>query len=401
VKLGWIRWLAWGVWLATFVLYVTALVIRAVVGHAAASDQESGFASVSLLVAFVGFATVGALVVPRQPRNAVGWMFLAVGLLVALSVFGSEWASYVYVEGHGDLPGGTLAAWLYLWTWFPALGLTVLLPLLFPDGRPPGPRWRPVLWGMGAYIALMTALWWTRPGPMNDPDMGIWPDNPIGAGFSSSFYDTLENVGAVVLVACLALAGISSVLRLRRARGDERQQLKWTTYGIVVVVLWVGPGSLVLGSLGGDVALGLALTILPVTTALAMFRYRLYDVDRVISKTLVYGSLTAILGAAYAGLVLGGQAVFSSFAGGSNLAIAVSTLVVAALFTPVRRRVQAFVDRRFYRRRYDAQRTLDAFGARLREHVELDGLRVDLEGVGHDTVQPAHVSLWLRTGVGA
>jgi hypothetical protein len=169
------------------------------------------------------------------------------------------------------------------------------------------------------------------------------------------------------------------------------------TYGVAVWIVWVPLSLLLKGDLG-DVFFALTLAVLPAATAIAMFKYRLYEIDRVISRTLVYGVLTVILGAAYAGLVLAGQALFSSFAGGSNLAIAGSTLVVAGLFLPLRGRVQLVVDRRFYRRRYDAQRTLEAFGARLRQEIDLQSLSLELRGVVDQTMQPAHLSLWLRRG---
>jgi hypothetical protein len=400
VSRPWTWWLAWGTWLVTLVLYGVALVIQQLVGHSAATQQESGFARFSLLAAFVAFATVGALVASRQPRNAVGWLFLGVGLLVGFSVAGGEYANYVFVENPGAFPGGYLAGWLYLWTWFPVLGLIVTLPMLFPDGRVPGPRWRPVLWAWIGFVSLVAALWWVRPGPMNDPDMAQWPDNPLGLSVLDPIYGVLEGMGTVVLVVFLALSAASSIVRFRRSHGDERQQLKWMTYGVVLWVVWVPLSSLLGGDLG-DLTFALTIAVIPVATAIAMFKYRLYEIDRVISRTIVYAALTVILGGAYAGLVLAGQAVFSSFAGGSNLAIAASTLVVAALFLPVRSRVQRLVDRRFYRRRYDAQRTLDAFGARLREEIDLGTLTNDLRGVVTETVQPAHVSLWLRTGEGS
>jgi hypothetical protein len=377
------------------VLYGVALAIQQIVGHSAATSQESGFASFTLLAAFVAFATVGALVGARQPRNAVGWIFLGVGLFVALSVSGGEYANYVFVEEPGAGPGGYLAGWLYLWTWFPVLGLIVLLPLLFPDGRVPGPRWRPLLWAWIAIAVLITGLWWVRPGPMNDPDMEQWPDNPIGIESLEALYGDLEAIGGVVLFAFLGLSAVSMVVRFRRSRGDERQQLKWMTYGVTLWLLWV-PLSALLGGDLGDVTFALTIGVLPAATAIAMFKYRLYEIDRVISRTLVYGTLTVILGAAYAGLVLVAQAVFSSFAGGSDLAIAGSTLVVAALFLPLRSRIQRVVDHRFYRRRYDAQRTLEAFGARLRDQVGLETLQAELRAAVEETMQPSHVSLWLR-----
>jgi hypothetical protein len=389
-------WFAWGVWLVTLTLYGVALAIQLIVGHSAATQQETWLARAALLAAFIAFATVGALVASRQPRNAVGWMFLAIGLLVALSVSGGEYASYVFVEEPGSLPGGRLAAWFYVWTWYPVLALIVMLPLLFPDGRVPGPRWPPALWAMAAGTLFISLLWWVKPGPMNDPDMELWPDNPLGIEALDPLYGPIDALGSVVLVAFLGTSAASTIVRFRRSRGDERQQLKWMTYGVVVMAVSIALEPLVPGDLG-DAMFALTIAVLPTATAVAMFRYRLYEIDRVISRTLVYGVLTVILGAAYAGLVLGGQAVFSSFAGGGDFAIAVSTLVVAALFLPVRARVQRFVDRRFYRSRYDAQRTLEAFGARLREQVDLDTLAGELHRAVDDTMQPARASLWLRS----
>jgi hypothetical protein len=211
----------------------------------------------------------------------------------------------------------------------------------------------------------------------------------------------VEPLGFAMFLALLLASALSIVLRFRRSRGVERLQLKWIAFAVATTaVLWT-VSDLVPAGWAANLISGagiVALCSVPVSIGVAVLRYRLYDIDRVISKTLVYGALTAILGAAYVGLVLVCQAVFSSFAGGSDLAIAASTLVVAASFFPVRARVQRVVDRRFYRRRYDAQRTLEAFGGRLREQVELDGLRTDLEDVVAETMQPAHVAIWLREG---
>jgi hypothetical protein len=398
VSRPWTWWLAWLTWTGTLAMYGVALAIIQAAGYSVATQQNTWEARASLLVAFIAFATVGALVASRQPRNAVGWIFLGIALLVALSVFGGEYANYVFVVNPGFLPGGYFAGWLYLWTWFPTIALIVTVPMVFPDGRVPGPRWRPVLRAWIVFTLLVVGLWMVRPGVMSDPGDAPWPDNPIGIGFLDPLYDFLEAASQLVLIAFLIASASSSVVRFRRSRGDERQQLKWMTYGVAVWVVWVPLSIAIQGDLA-DVLFALTIAVLPAATAVAMFKYRLYEIDRVISRTLVYGALTVILGAAYAGLVLAGQALFSSFAGGSNLAIAGSTLVVAALFLPARGRVQRFVDRRFYRRRYDAQRTLEAFGARLRQEVELGTLAADLRGVVTETMQPAHVSLWLREGV--
>ena len=229
-----------------------------------------------------------------------------------------------------------------------------------------------------------------------------YPDvaNPAAVPVLAHVAATIDSVGQVTLAPAMLLVALASlVVRVRRSRGVERLQLKWVAYaGSVMVVgffcAFVG-GSTVIGDVGFVTGV-VGFVLLPVAVGVAMLRYRLFDIDRVISKTLVYGALSLVLGAAYVGLVLGGQALFSSFAGGSNLAIAASTLVVAALFLPVRSRVQRIVDRRFYRRRYDVQRTLEGFGARLREQVELEGLRHDLVSVVGETMQPAHAALWLR-----
>jgi hypothetical protein len=214
--------------------------------------------------------------------------------------------------------------------------------------------------------------------------------------------ETIWSVGDSVAPPFFALAAVASlVVRFRRSRGVERQQLKWLAFAGVVFVVAFAIAGLTQPSVVSDVFFVLAilaLAFIPVAVGIAILRYRLYEIDRVISRTVVYATVTIVLGAAYAGLVLASQALFSSFAGGSDLAIAISTLVVAALFLPVRTRVQRFVDRRFYRRRYDAQQTLEAFGVRLRDQIELDALARDLRGVVGETMQPVHASLWLRTG---
>jgi hypothetical protein len=230
--------------------------------------------------------------------------------------------------------------------------------------------------------------------------VGRWADNPLGVGVLDGVYHPIEVVGTAVLVCFLAVSVSATIVRFRRSRGDERQQLKWMTYGVCVMAVGVALAPLAAGDLG-DALFALTIAVLPAATAVSIFKYRLYEIDRVISRTLVYGSLTVILVAAYAALVLAGQALFASFAGGSNLAIAVSTLAVAALVLPLRSRLQTAVDRRFYRSRYDAQRTLEAFGARLRNEVDLATLGDDLRGVVTETVQPAHVSLWLRARTGS
>jgi hypothetical protein len=354
---------------------------------------------VSLVVAFLAFAVVGALVASRQPRNAVGWLFLVAPISAFAGAFAEVYAYRALVVHPGE-PAGIVVAWIYGWAWFPALGAIMLVPLLFPDGRLPGRRWRPLLWFSVVLLALTTVAAAVDPGPIDS----TWPgthEKPLTIQALKGFLGAAQNpAGGVFVLLVLALVA-SVVVRFRRSRGDERQQLKWMLAAVAVLAAEIfvseALGSRLPATLG-DVLFSLGVTAVPIAAGIAMLKYRLYDVDVVIRKTLVYGSLTVLLAAAYAALVLAGQALFASFAGSGNLAIAISTLVVAALFLPLRRRVQRLVDRRFYRRRYDAQRTLDGFGARLRQEVDLATLARDLREVVEETVQPAHVSLWLRKG---
>jgi hypothetical protein len=341
-------------------------------------------AGAALLYAPVGFA-----IARREPANPIGWLFLGTAPIFALFSITSGYVELALYGGHG-LPLGVWVGWTG-WTFVIPVFLTpTLVVQLFPDGRPVSPRWRIGLW-LAVVAATAEALRAAfEPGPMEPSSI----ENPAGVeGFPSGLAGL--PLGPVAVGVVLA----SVAVRFRRSHGVERQQLKWLAYAGAVML-----GSLFLANAvephrlsGALYALGfLALAFLPVAVAVAILRYRLYEIDRVISRTLVYGSVTVVLGAAYVGLVLAGQALFSSVAGGGDLAIAVSTLVVAALFLPLRSRVQRLVDRRFYRRRYDAARTLDSFGSRLREQVELDGLRNDLDAAVRETMQPAHVSLWLR-----
>jgi len=350
-------------------------------------------------IGFAGFAGVGALIALRRPGNAVGWLLLAIAILFA----GGEVAE-VYVAD-SSRAGRTWVAWLSGFTtnlWFSLA--VIFLPLLFPHGRLPSPRWRPVLWLGVAQLALGAVATAFKPGELElRESSGI--DNPLGV--AGGLTEVAQVLSTVIGALAVILAAASIVIRLRQARGAERQQLKWFAYVGVMAAACLFLAVLVGTASGGDpsdgftaVAVtawlsGLALLGfgLPVATGMAILRHRLYDIDVVIRRTLVYGALTATLGATYLALVLlAGLAV-----GKSNVAIAVSTLAVAALFRPARARIQAVVDQRFYRRRYDATRTLEAFGARLRDELDLEALGADLSAVVQETVQPAHVSLWLRS----
>ena len=378
-------WLLFGVYLA-FALGAVALVVF----QGASSDALGA-------VLFGGFAGVGLLIALRRPDNAVGWLLL----LIAIAFAGVE-AGQVYIEEPSN-PGRVAVAWLASMlgnVWF-TLAL-IFVPLLFPHGRLPSPRWRPVLWLGAADLVIGATASALTPGPLELVD-ATTIQNPLGV--DGGLPDVLSGIDIVLGGVGVVLAGAAVIVRFRRSRGTERQQLKWFAYvgtlAAACLSIAVLSGSVQGGSGGYGVLAtvawlsGLALVGfgLPAATGIAILRYRLYDVDLVIRRTLVYGALTATLGAAYLVLVLlAGLAV-----GRSNVAIAVSTLAVAALFRPALGRIQAVVDRRFYRRRYDAAMTLEAFGARLRDELDLEALAADVRGVVRDTVQPAHVSLWLRS----
>jgi hypothetical protein len=380
-----LAWTAGGVALA---LTAIAIVLTATSG-----TMGSGWVSLSL-VAFgplaLASAGTGAVVASRIPRNAVGWILLTLGAGTGL-VLDLVAYTQVGVAGRHPYPADDYAGWTLGWITIPLFfGLSAFLLLLFPNGRLPSRRWRPVAWFMGAALALVTLL--AALSPVDVPGLR----NPVmPAGNAAEVARRLNDLGGLIALPVLGCAAAALILRLRRSRGVERQQLKWFTYSAALagVVLGVSP-------LTPDVVFFvglLTLAALPVTAGLAILRYRLYDIDVVINKTLVYGALTATLGAAYLGTVLLLQVVLRPVTQGSGLAVAASTLTVAGLFRPVRSRIQGLVDRRFFRHRYDATRTLEAFGSRLRDQLDVDALGNDLQVVVRDTMQPANVSLWLRS----
>jgi hypothetical protein len=393
----WTWWLAWSLWAFTAFSVVLAAVFTAMIGTSDAGDPStSGPSLAAALVAFQLLATVGALIATRHPRNAIGWLFCA---SAALCQWANAVGAYSFFAEERALPGVVWPTVVFAPAWGTGILLVGVLGFqLFPDGRPLSPRWRwLVLVGVGL-VSVSTASQILTPGPLEGAPNGYL--NPVG----------VPGMGRVLDVTWLGLlvlnlaSVVSLVLRFRRSHGVERQQLKLFAGTVSFVIASIVALSLihestnVLDPLGEytNVVWLLLISLVPASVGVAILRYRLYDIDRVISKTLVYGSLTVVLGVSYVGLVLAGQALFSTFARGSNLAIAVSTLAVAAIFLPVRSSVQHFVDRRFYRRRYHAQRTLQAFGSRLREQIELDALSADLLEAVSETMQPASASLWLN-----
>ena len=355
------------------------------------------------LLLFVSFATVGALIASRQPGNAVGWIFCYLGLAFPLVGAGEEYALYALVTEPGSLPGGEGLVWLAALVGGPTnFALFALVFLLFPEGRLLSRRWSLVVWLDLVAVACLVCLAF-EPGPLENLGL-VRIANPFGVERLAA---PLGMVGLVGLFATLAVAlagGVSLVVRFRRARGVERQQLKWFAFSGVVfcAVFAIGP---VLWSLPESAGPGWIWTVLflagsstiPVSVGIAILRYRLYDIDVIINRALVYGSLTATLVALYFGGIVVLQRLFVFLTGQqSTLAVVASTLLIAALFNPLRRRIQSFIDRRFYRSKYDATRTLEAFSARLRDETDLEALNNDLVVVVRQTMQPAHVSLWLR-----
>jgi len=340
-------------------------------------------------------AVIGAVVASRRPRNPVGWILCAIPISLGLLILGGHLYWSVALAHPEETRLAELLAWLASWIWIPAMvpALT-LFPLLFPSGRPPTPRWRWIQW---VAIAACPALFVGEafgPGPLQEYPVA----NPFGA--EGGLGAAVEAVGwlgsALMLVAILASAA-SLVVRFRRSHGEERQQLKWVTAAAaLLVVIFFTPTASFAGEDVGFASLLLGLLVVAAAVAIALLRHRLYDIDVVVNRTLVYGALTATLAGAYLGSVLLLQLALRPLTEESGLAIAASTLAVAALFRPARARIQALVDRRFYRRKYDAARTLEAFSARLRDEVDLDTLAAELRAVVGDTMAPAHVSLWLR-----
>jgi hypothetical protein len=390
--------LAWSLCGVSVALVAASLVFSALNADVPEQGEFGTLFDAISVVALLAFPVVGALVVSRQPRNTIGWLFCGVGLPFGVSGVAYGWGTHALFAEPGSLPGADWAAWLGSWLFAPSLfAVPPLLFLLFPDGRPPTRRWRPVVWLVVVGVVATTLGSALTPGRLTEPPfLGI--ENPAGIETAGAAIEGVGVFGFIALFFAILLGAAALVVRFRRARGDEREQLKWfATAGALFALACIAaltpfmPGD---SDTFGQLLILLAFAAIPVAAGVAILKHRLYDIDVVINRALVYGALTAALAGAYLGSVLLLQLVLSP---GSDLAIAASTLGVAALFRPARARIQAAVDRRFYRRRYDAARTLESFGGRLRDEVDLDALGSELRAVVSETVQPAHVSLWLRS----
>lgn len=390
--------LAWTFWILTVTLTAVGLFLTQLNGSAAFLDAAFG------TLVGLAYAVVGLLLASRRPENLIGWVVSAGALLSAAGPVAIEYGIYGLVTAPGSVP---LAVWVAMFGGvFRSIGFMLTLYvvlLLFPDGHLPSPRWWGVTWMLVASAVVQALDMFFGPdfsdissrfSPFTKPTAGILPD-VIARGFGG--LTILFWVASVF--ACVA----AIVVRFRRSRGDERQQLKWLTYssffsGAIALLIYVCAvlNLDILNYLGGFL-FNLLLAPIPIAVGIAVLKYRLYDIDIIINRTLVYGSLTAILALVYWGSVVGLQALLRPLVGeGNDLAVVVSTLIIAGLFLPLHRAIQRFIDRRFYRRKYDAARTLQAFTATLRDEVDLEMLADRLVDVVEDTMQPAMVSLWLR-----
>jgi len=408
-------WLAWSLAGLSVAMFVATGVLDALARSARSSGEWFTVGSVSDAVIsflFLAFPIVGALIASRRPRNPIGWILLADGLLwMVLAVTDSYFVYGVARPSSVPYPVaiGTIGN---QWLWVPTIGLLgIYLVLLFPDGKLPSRRWRPLVLFSAVVIFVSSVTEGLAPGPLENQG-GV--RNPFGLE-ALPWLVSVTYILLPLLPLCIFASAVSVVLRYRHSSGEVREQIKWIAFvasfaGLSFLISMVTQLVVVLMR-GSDIpqipwwfellsaVTVLGFTAVPVAIGFAVLRYRLYDIDIIINRTLVYGSLTAMLVALYFGVVATAQTILRTLTGQTEqpqLAVVVSTLVIAALFNPLRVRIQSFIDRRFYRRKYDARKTLEAFSARLRDETDLETLNNDLEGVIRETMQPAHVSLWLR-----
>ena len=396
------RWpvgLAWALWVLTLLSLAATAWFDHLLDQAGRPElvQLTAGSGVILVLGAVSAATAGAILASRRPRHPVGWLLLAFGLVVqALTSAAEGYARYGLLARPGTLPAASYLAMLASVTFIPGLGCVGFILLLTPTGSLPSPRWRRWAWIAAAVPAAFTVSWLLGV-PAVDPESVLrGARNPLAIPALESPLLVVAGVTAPLTALSLVVAGGSLVGRFRRARGVERQQLRWLSFAAALappalLVMYAGILTEHLELAGW--AVGVFLALLPLAIGAAIARYRLYDLDRIISRTLAYGLLTLVLGLGYAGVVLGLGRLLPR---GSSLVVAAATLAVAAVFQPARRRIQQAVDRRFNRGRYNAERTIAAFSTRLREQVDLDTLTDELLAVVHQTMQPRHASLWLR-----
>jgi hypothetical protein len=407
-------WLAWSLATLSMAIFVVSVVLYVV----ARSAQEvpsslDALADLLVFVPFLAFPIVGALIASKRPDNPIGWICLVAGLFWMFIVLGQSSDAFWLATEAAPIPHSVAIDALTQWTWVPPVGLLgIYMILLFPDGRLPSRRWRPLAWFSGVVMALASMAITLTPGPL-EGHPGV--RNPFGLEILEGLpWVGLAATGIVLLLPlCILASALSLVLRYRRSSGEVREQIKWIAFAASFVgVVYVGGlvSELVFApeSLVGDAVAPLWVEIqrnllllsyagVPVAIGFAVLKYRLYDIDVVINRTLVYGSLTISLAALYWGSIVVLHKFFQVLTGSeSQLAVVASTLAMVALFAPLRRRTQSFIDRSFYRSKYDARKTLVQFSSKLRDETDLEALSDDLVGVVREAMQPAHVSLWLR-----
>jgi hypothetical protein len=394
------------VWALSVILVAVTLLL---IAESHDVQVPAGFdtAGVVETVRYLAATSVGAILAARRPRNPIGWLALALGFALVLYPFVAMYTATGLFVAPGRLPWVRQVAWIGNWVWVPAQACIALMLLLFPDGRLPSPRWRPVAWTVGVAGGLTLVAAACHPGTLDvaslvkEADVTARLTNPVGLAALGWLLEPF----LLVLLVGEAVGAAALLLRFRRSRGIERQQLKWVAYA--ALLFGIQQGGVVLGRLAGlvpdtelawlEVVDTFTFVFFLVAIAVAVLRYRLYDIDRLINRTLVYGLLTALLAGVYAGAVLVLGQLFGGIADRPpSWAVAGATLAVAALFQPTRRRIQQAVDRRFNRRKYDASRTVEAFATRLRDQVDLDMLSAELLAVVDQTMEPTRASLWLK-----
>ena len=373
------------------------LAVEIVRGSPEVKEDPLGFAVLG--VVFLLFPLVGWLITHRHPGHRVGFVFLLIGLLTGVGGAAESYSQWAVRGNHASVLG-TFCAWFANWWWYPLLGLVTTLTILyFPTGKLPSKRWRWLEILVLGSMATITLVGMIQPR-LRDTEKGrvLYDlDNPVGIrGLGDPEHGPLAGPLFAILAFCVVAAVISMIVRFRRSRGEERQQLKWFTLAVIILPFIVFLPDLIGEEWlpAGNTVFALAIGFLPVSVGIAILKYHLYDVDLIINRALVYGALSAALAALY----LGGVALIQTLlpTGGNDLAVAASTLAVAGAFAPGRRRIQQFVDHRFYRRKYDAVQTIHDFSSRLRQETDLDELRADLLDVIQQTMQPAHASVWIR-----
>ena len=381
-----------GAWLVTLVIACAATAL-VVLGRSSELRTTWGFAGFGVLMA-ITFGTVGLLISVRVPGNRIGWLFAAIGLGSALQELIAAYVLYGGLVAPGTLPWVAEIAWFEAWDWVPVAGIaTTFLLLLFPDGRPPSPSWRPVAWLAAGAILVASIFLSIQPGPI---DSAEFLNNPLGVNIGE-LAGPLGGVGFGALVLAVILSATSMVVRFRRSRLIEREQLKWFASAAVVAgLVFAGLGAIDSANKAFQILTIVALLGLPISAGIAILRYRLYDIDRIISRTIGWAVVTGVLGAIFAGTIVGLQTILADVTQAQTLSVAASTLVAFVLFQPLRRRVQSVVDHRFNRARYDAERTAAAFAERRRDQVDIAGLRVDLTGTIDSALHPRALGIWIR-----